>query len=140
MRNLIGFIAGIVFAVGLSISGMTQVHIVKGFLNIFGEWDPRLIGVMGGAILVHAISFRLITKRKSPILNKEFLIPNIKTLDLKLVAGAALFGLGWGWAGICPGPGLTSLTSGAEEFYYFISAMIVGMVVFQFLQRRGLFK
>src|SRR5690606_32613616 len=97
-----------------------------------------LIGVMGGAIAVHAIAYRLILKRPSPILSSKFELPTKKEIDMRLITGSALFGLGWGWAGICPGPGFVSLVSGNMAFIYFIGAILVGMKLFQIFEKRYL--
>lgn len=136
MRGLIALMVGLLFALGLGLSGMTQPHIVQGFLDVFGEWDWRLMGVMFGAIGIHAVSFRLIVKRDSPLLDTSFKIPMQNHIDARLISGAALFGLGWGWAGICPGPGIVSLASGDPVFMYFIGAMLIGMFLFQLLESK----
>lgn len=136
MKGLISLIVGIIFSIGLAYSGMTQPHIVRGFLDFFGNWDPRLVGVMGGAILVHGISFYFIKKRTSPLLHTTFHLPTKKDIDPRLIIGAFIFGLGWGWAGICPGPGIVSMVSGEPAFFYFVGSMLVGMKTFQILERR----
>lgn len=136
MKNLISFIVGLLFAIGLGVSGMTQTHIVRGFLDVFGTWDWHLMGVMIGAIGVHAITYQLILKRKTPLLESKFYIPNRTDLDKKLIWGAALFGLGWGWAGICPGPGIVALASGNTNIMLFVLSMIVGMVLFKFIESK----
>jgi uncharacterized membrane protein YedE/YeeE len=125
MKGVIALIVGFLFALGLGFSGMTQPHIVRGFLDIFGAWDWRLLGVMAGAIGVHAISYYFIMKKKTPLLDEKFHVPSLKHFDAKLFVGAMLFGLGWGWTGICPGPGIVSLASGQKEFFYFIISMLV---------------
>jgi uncharacterized membrane protein YedE/YeeE len=140
MNGVVALISGFIFALGLGISGMTQPHIVRGFLDVFGSWDWRLIGVMAGAIGVHAITYRLILKRPSPILVSKFQLPTRKDIDMRLIMGAILFGLGWGWAGICPGPGLVSIVSGNMAFIYFIGAMLVGMKLFQIFEQKFLNK
>ncbi len=137
MKGLISLMMGILFAIGLGISGMTQPHIVHGFLDIFGEWDWRLMGVMIGAIAVHAITFRLIMKRPSPVLDTDFKLPTKKDFDAKLILGAMIFGIGWGWTGICPGPGIVSLASGNISFLYFVGSMLVGMKIFQLVEKRS---
>lgn len=134
MKGLIALISGFLFAVGLGVSGMTQPHIVRGFLDVFGVWDWRLMGVMIGAIGVHAITYKLILKRPSPVLDSKFQLPTKKDIDKRLIIGAVIFGLGWGWAGICPGPGLVSLVSGNFAFVYFVGAMLMGMKVFQLMR------
>lgn len=137
MKRLIALISGFIFSLGLGFSGMTQPHIVKGFLDLFGSWDWRLMGVMIGAIGVHAITYRLILKRSSPILDAKFIISSKKEIDKKLILGSIIFGLGWGWAGICPGPGFVSLASGSIEFFYFVGSMLIGMKVFQILEKKN---
>lgn len=138
MRGIIALLSGFLFAIGLGVSGMTQPHIVRGFLDVFGSWDWRLIGVMAGAIAVHAITYRLILKRSTPILDSKFQLPTKKDIDKRLIVGAILFGLGWGWAGICPGPGLVAAASGQVEFIYFVVSMLLGMKVFQLFERKYL--
>jgi|SRR5690554_4273594 len=136
MRALVAFVVGLIFAIGLGVSGMTQTHVVKGFLDIFGNWNYNLMGVMGGAIMVHAIAFRLMMKRSSPVLDTKFFVPTRKDIDGRLLLGAILFGLGWGWAGICPGPGIVSLVSGQMEFVLFVGSMLVGMKLFQLIDKK----
>ena len=131
MKGFIALGVGIVFALGLGLSGMTQPHVVKGFLDVFGQWDARLLGVMSGAIVVHAIALRFILKRPTPVFNTYFDLTSKHSIDSDLVLGAILFGLGWGWAGICPGPGIVALASGELSFVYFVVAMLVGMKLFQ---------
>ena len=135
MKNIISFIVGLLFALGLGISGMTNVRVVRGFLDVFGEWDPALVGVMVGAIFIHSFLFYfIIKKRKSPLLDSKFHIPTRKDLDVRLIAGSAIFGLGWGWAGICPGPGMVAMTSGNFNIIIFVVSMIAGMIVFKTIE------
>ena len=123
---------GWLFAIGLGISGMTNVDIVIGFLNLRGAWDPSLLGVMGGAITVYALTLPLIKRRRDrPLHDIEFRIPTRSDIDARLVGGSALFGAGWGIAGVCPGPGLTSIASGALTAVLFVAAMLLGMFVYQ---------
>ncbi len=136
MKGLVALASGFIFALGLGLSGMTQPHIVRGFLDVFGAWDWRLLGVMGGAIGIHSITYRLILKRPSPILDTKFQLPTKKDIDLRLISGSILFGLGWGWAGICPGPGLVGMLSGNIVFIYFIGSMLLGMKVFQMIEHK----
>ena len=136
MRGFVALISGFIFALGLGVSGMTQPHIVRGFLDVTGNWDWRLIGVMGGAIAVHAFSYHFIMKRKSPILEPEFHVPNKTIIDKRLILGATIFGIGWGWAGICPGPGIVATVSGQSSFIYFVASMIVGMKLFQWIDQK----
>lgn len=134
MKSLIAFIVGLIFALGLGISGMTQTHVVRGFLDVFGDWNYSLIGVMGGAIFVHSILFYFIKKKESPLLDTKFYLPTRKDLDWRLITGAAIFGLGWGWAGICPGPGIVAITSGNIDIVIFIVFMLVGMGIFKLIE------
>jgi uncharacterized membrane protein YedE/YeeE len=136
MKNLISLTVGLIFALGLGLSGMTQVHVVRGFLDITGEWNMNLLGVMIGAICIHSLLFFLIKKRTSPILDSKFHLPTNKDLDLKLLIGAAMFGIGWGWAGICPGPGLVASMSGNKNILLFVLAMLSGMVLFKVVEPR----
>lgn len=139
MSGLISFVVGVLFALGLGISGMTQPHVVRGFLDVFGSWDWSLMGVMIGAISVHAVAFKLIQqKRSKPFLAMEFHVPTREDIDVRLFLGAAIFGLGWGWAGICPGPGFVSLASGELSFVYFVGSMFAGMLVFHLLNKKGI--
>ena len=98
MKGLVSFTVGLLFAFGLGYSGMTQTHVVKGFLDVFGNWDMKLVGVMIGGIIVHSVVYQILKKRKSPILDSKFYLPTKIDIDKKLIAGAAIFGLGWGWA------------------------------------------
>lgn len=119
---------GAIFGVGLVLSGMTLPSKVIGFLDFFGDWDPSLALVMGGAIAVHAVVFRLVARRASPLFAQKFALPTRRDLDPKLLAGAAIFGAGWGLGGFCPGPGLTSLAGFSGDALLFIGAMLVGML------------
>jgi uncharacterized membrane protein YedE/YeeE len=134
MRNLISLLAGFIFSIGLGLSGMTQVQVVRGFLDITGDWNMNLLGVMIGAISIHTILFLIIKKRSSPILDTKFHLPTKKNIDFYLIVGAALFGIGWGWTGICPGPGLVASVSGNVNIIIFVISMIGGMVIFKFFE------
>lgn len=136
MKNLIAFVVGLIFAIGLGVGGMTQTHIVRGFLDVTGDWNYTLVGVMVGAISVHSILYFLIRKRSSPLLESHFHVPTRKDIDKKLIIGAALFGLGWGWAGICPGPGIASLASGNSNIIIFVVAMLSGMIFFKMVETK----
>lgn len=135
MKQLIALISGIIFALGLGISGMTQTHVVKGFLDVFGSWNLSLMGVMIGAIAINAIVYQIIKKKNHPLLDKKFYLPTNNHIDKNLLVGAAIFGLGWGWAGICPGPGIVSLVSGKTEILVFVGSMIAGMYFFKLVKR-----
>jgi len=138
---LTSFVSGVVFAVGLGIGGMTQPAKVIGFLDFAGNWDPSLAFVMIGAISIHAFLYRVIRKRPSPLFSPAFSLPTRTDIDLSLVGGAVIFGLGWGLAGFCPGPALTSIGSGNSSPVIFSVAMIAGMFLYGFIgalrPRRG---
>ncbi len=134
MRSMLtSFVSGVIFAVGLGIGGMTQPAKVIGFLDFAGNWDPSLAFVMIGAISVHAFLYRVIRKRPSPLFSPAFSLPTRTDIDLSLVGGAVIFGLGWGLAGFCPGPALTSLTSGNFSPVIFSTGMIAGMLLYEFI-------
>lgn len=124
IRNLVALAAGMLFGVGLVVGGMTLPTKVVGFLDFTGSWDPTLMFVMGGAVMVHAAVYRLVLKRRSPFFADAFQLPTRKDLDARLIAGAAIFGLGWGLGGYCPGPAVTSLVSGRLEVVAFVIAMV----------------
>ncbi len=136
MKNLVSLVVGFLFALGLGISGMTQVHVVRGFLDITGDWNMNLMGVMAGAIGVHSLLFLLIKQRSSPLLDRKFHLPTKTDLDLRLLIGAAVFGIGWGWAGICPGPGLVAAVSGDTNILIFVWSMLLGMALFKWVGAR----
>ena len=128
-QGLITIIVGFLFSVGLATSGMTQPGKVIAFLDIFGNWDPSLAFVMIGAIGVHAISFPLVTKRKTPFFSDSFQIPDNNTIDRKLLLGAFLFGIGWALGGYCPGPAVASIATFDSSVILFVGAMILGMLI-----------
>jgi uncharacterized protein len=130
-NNLAALIVGIVFALGLGISGMTRPEKVIGFLDIFGRWDASLAFVMAGAIAVHAVAYRLIRRRSSPLFCKEFYVPTSKELTPSLIMGALIFGFGWALAGYCPGPAITALASFRLRPLMFVVSMILGMILFR---------
>jgi uncharacterized membrane protein YedE/YeeE len=133
--SLVSFLSGVVFALGLGLSGMTQPAKVVGFLDFTGNWDPSLAFVMVGAIMVHALLYRLIRRRSSPLFAATFAIPTRTDIDPRLVGGAALFGIGWGIGGFCPGPAFTSLASGHSTVLLFVAAMITGMYLYKLTER-----
>ena len=120
-----GFVAGIVFGVGLAVSQMTNPEKVLSFLDIFGHWDPSLLFTMGAAVAVSFIGYRVVLKG-GPVLDEALHLPTRSDIDIRLLAGALIFGIGWGIAGYCPGPAIAGLTSGINEPLIFVSAMIVG--------------
>ena len=137
MSSIFGFFSGLIFGLGLILAGMTEPLKVKGFLDIAGAWDPSLGLVMGGAIAVGAVAFALARRRKKSWSGAPMEIPTDQTTDKRLVIGGALFGIGWGIGGFCPGPALVALGSGSASAAIFVVAMLVGMVVHDtFLSRR----
>ena len=125
---LASFGSGLLFAIGLALSGMTEPAKVIGFLDVAGgAWDPSLAFVMMGALVVNGVGWWFLKKRSSPVLGETFHLPTKKTIDVRLLAGAAIFGLGWGLGGICPGPGIVSLASGVAPVFAFVAAMLVGI-------------
>ena len=132
MSRLGALIAGLIFALGLAISGMTQPSKVVGFLDVSGgAWDPSLGLVMAGALAVYGLAYRMLRGRASPWLADEFKIPDIRELSPRLIGGAVLFGAGWAVGGFCPGPAVVSLPTGTDEARVFLACMILGMVLFQ---------
>lgn len=121
---LVALVAGVLFGAGLVVGGMTMPSKVRGFLDFTGAWDPTLVFVMGGAVLVHAVVYRLVKGRPSPILGERFQLPTRSDIDAKLVLGSALFGLGWGFGGFCPGPAITSMAGGAPTVIAFLVTML----------------
>lgn len=132
------FATGLVFGIGLIIAGMADPQKVLGFLDIGGHWDPSLALVMVGAIAVAAIAFRIAAKRRRSLLGLPLQLPATREIDGRLAGGSILFGIGWGLAGICPGPALVLLGAGMSKGAVFVLAMLCGMVVFELLQRRQL--
>ena len=135
MHIILALLAGLVFGVGLIVSGMTDPSKVIGFLDLAGAWDPSLGFVMGGAILVGLVAFRFAAGRDRSLLGDAMRLPTATHIDRRLVLGGLAFGAGWGLAGYCPGPALASLASGGSKPLIFATAMVVGMVIFELLER-----
>jgi uncharacterized membrane protein YedE/YeeE len=127
MRAAINFIAGLIFGLGLLISGMANPAKVQNFLDLAGTFDPSLIFVMLGAVVVTLIGYLFVLRRPRPLLAERFLVPSLKDIDGKLVVGSGLFGIGWGLSGFCPGPAITSLPLLAKGTLIFVSAMLIGI-------------
>lgn len=127
MRTAFGFLSGLVFGLGLILSGMADPAKVLNFLDIAGRWDPSLAFVMGGATVTTFIGYRLVWRRDTPALDPAFDIPSNRRIDRKLVTGAALFGIGWGVGGFCPGPAWTALPLLAPGTVVFLPAMLAGL-------------
>jgi uncharacterized membrane protein YedE/YeeE len=136
MNIVSALITGLVFGIGLIVSGMTNPAKVQGFLDLAGQWDPSLAFVMGGAILVGLIAFRFAGKRERSLLGEAMRLPTATAIDRRLVLGGLAFGAGWGIGGFCPGPALASLASGGPKALIFTGAMLAGMLVFELLERR----
>lgn len=139
MRTFMGLIGGLVFGVGLVVSGMANPAKVLSFLDLFGAWDPSLALVMGGAVVVTFIGYRRVLRRKGPLLLERFDLPETRLIDGRLVAGAALFGIGWGIGGLCPGPAIVAMPLGAPGTLVFVPAMLVGIFLGVRLRNAGLF-
>jgi len=122
----IAFIAGMTFGLGLAVSEMINPARVIGFLDVAGSWDPTLAFVMAGALATTAPLFTFILKRPRPLLCEEFYLPTSRKIDARLIIGAAVFGVGWGLAGFCPGPALAGLATGISGVYFFVAAMVAG--------------
>lgn len=126
INHAVAFIAGLVFGLGLWISGMVEPAKVLGFLDVGGAWDPSLLFVLGGAVGVTVLAFRVVLRMPRPLLAAEFDIPGVRRIDRRLVVGSLLFGIGWGLGGYCPGPALTSLPTLSPEVIVFVIAMVAG--------------
>lgn len=129
MKTAAGYVAGLLFGIGLAISGMTDPARVVGFLDVAGAWDPTLMFVLGGAVVTTFIGYRRVFKRTAPLLGGAFQLPTKRELDAKLLGGAALFGIGWGLSGYCPGPAIASISALSLPLLAMLSAMVLGWVV-----------
>ena len=136
MLMLSSLLAGLVFGLGLIVSGMANPAKVLGFLDLAGSWDPSLAFVMAGAIAVGFFAFLLAKKRRLSLLGAEMKLPAAGRIDRRLMAGSLLFGVGWGLAGFCPGPGLVALGMGEPKAAVFVLAMLAGMAIFELLEKR----
>jgi uncharacterized protein len=136
MTMFTSLLAGLVFGLGLIVSGMANPAKIHGFLDFAGRWDPSLAFVMTGAIAVGVIAFAMANKRTVSLIGAEMKLPTARHIDRRLVVGSALFGIGWGVAGFCPGPGLVALGMGEAKAVVFVAAMLAGMAVFELLERR----
>lgn len=134
--HIIALLAGLIFGLGLIASGMVNPDKVQDFLDMSGSWDPSLLFVMGGAIAVGLLAFTLAKRRNETFLGAPINMPTSRVIDKRLVLGSLAFGIGWGLAGICPGPGLVLVGSGNTQGMVFVAAMLVGMGVFELLERR----
>jgi uncharacterized membrane protein YedE/YeeE len=133
LKIMVNLFAGVLFGLGLTVSGMVDPAKIIGFLDFAGDWDPTLAFVMGGALFVTIPTFRLISRRPRPILADNFDLPTKKDVDSRLLAGSAIFGIGWGLAGFCPGPSVTAMASGLAPVFTFVAAMVAGMAVYKWI-------
>ena len=136
MTVFASLLAGLVFGLGLIVSGMANPAKVLGFLDLGGAWDPSLAFVMAGAIAVGALAFAMARKRTVSFLGAPMKLPTSREIDSRLLIGSVVFGIGWGVAGFCPGPGLVALGMGEVKALVFVAAMLVGMGAFELLERR----
>lgn len=136
MKSLLAIICGILFGAGLAVSGMTDTQKVIGFLDIFGNWVPDLAFVMGAAVLVTVVGFKIVLKQQHPIFDKQFYLPSNTHVDAKLLLGAVMFGIGWGLYGYCPGPAIASLAYVDISSIIFIASMLAGMLVFNLFETK----
>ncbi|TRX56461.1 YeeE/YedE family protein [Thalassomonas sp. M1454] len=137
MNNIIALVCGVLFGAGLTVAQMVSPNKVLNFLDLAGTWDASLAFVMGGALVIYIITYQLIIKKmKAPVCAQEFALPEQKNVDKRLITGSALFGIGWGISGICPGPAIANLSSGNVKVIVFILAMTLGIFVAQKLANK----
>jgi len=135
-EDIASLAAGLIFGYGLALAGMTNPNKVLGFLDISGAWDPSLLLVLAGAVAVTFVGFRIVLRRPQPLFGPHFQLPLRQAIDLPLVAGAAIFGVGWGISGYCPGPAVAMLAAPGREAWIFLPAMLLGMLLHHLLERR----
>jgi uncharacterized membrane protein YedE/YeeE len=131
MARVVALLAGILFGAGLALSGMVDPARVRGFLDLFGHWDPTLAFVMGGAIVPMALAWRIRARMTKPLLAQGFALPGTAVIDRRLASGAVIFGIGWGIAGLCPGPALADLALAPAPALIFVGAMLAGMGLYR---------
>ena len=137
MRFLSTYLIGLIFGVGISISGMANPAKVLNFFDVAGTWDPSLIFVMGGALVTTFIGYKIVFGRSAPLYERGFSVPGNRRVDARLIGGSAVFGIGWGIAGFCPGGALPALGTGRWEVFAFTAALIAGIVLAKFIQSNG---
>lgn len=137
MRLISAFLVGLIFGVGIAVSGMINPAKVLNFFDVAGTWDPSLIFVMGGALITTFLGYRFVLRRPAPLLEPKFMLPTARDIDARLIGGSAVFGLGWGIAGFCPGAALPALGSGKWEVVAFVVALIAGIWVARMAQARS---
>lgn len=134
-KTVIALLSGLLFGAGLAVSGMADPTRVRAFLDLAGRWDPTLAFVMGGALLPMTLAWRVVSRRQAPIADANFHLPATRTIDRRLLSGAALFGIGWGIAGLCPGPAIADLALRPLPAGMFVGAMLLGFALFRLLDR-----
>tara|TARA_A100001391_G_scaffold46046_1_gene27117 strand:+ start:38310 stop:38741 length:432 start_codon:yes stop_codon:yes gene_type:complete len=132
---LVALVSGVLFGAGLALGGMTDPARVRGFLDLFGDWDPTLAFVMGGAVLVMAIAWLIQPRMIHPLFSEAFTLPGVRDITPRLVIGAGLFGIGWGLAGLCPGPGIAALVIEPASAAVFVVTMLIGMVLVRLFEK-----
>jgi uncharacterized membrane protein YedE/YeeE len=137
VKGVLAFVSGLVFAVGVCLSGMVRPSKVLAFLDVRGDWDPSLALVMVSALVVHALAWAVVRRIRAPLFGGSFPRPAVRTIDARLAGGAALFGLGWGLGGFCPGPAIVSVVSGVQASLVFVASMGAAMVAYQWLDARA---
>ena len=137
MRLLAVYVIGLIFGTGIAISGMANPAKVLNFFDIAGTWDPSLIFVMGGALVTTLIGYRVVFGRAAPLFDEGFRLPTVRQIDTRLLGGSAVFGVGWGIAGFCPGGALPALGTGRWEVFVFTGAVIAGILLAKFAQSHG---
>ena len=137
IRAGIALASGTLFGAGLALSGMMDPKRVRGFLDLLGKWDPTLAFVMGGAVIVMALAWFGQSRLAMPLADTEYCLPDTRGVDARLLGGAALFGIGWGMAGLCPGPAIASLATAFVPAAVFVAAMLAGMAAFRLVDRRA---
>ena len=129
MPVLAAYVIGLIFGTGIALSGMANPAKVLNFFDVAGSWDPSLIFVMGGALAVTFVGYRLVLKRPAPLLAQAFQVPTSRLIDGKLLGGSAVFGIGWGLSGFCPGGALPALGTGSTDVFIFVAAMLAGIAI-----------
>jgi uncharacterized membrane protein YedE/YeeE len=138
MHVLASLVSGLLFGLGLAVSGLINPAKVQAFLDIAGDWDPSLALTMGAAVLVTAVGYRIVLAAGRPAFAPSFSLPPRADIDMRLIAGAAIFGIGWGLVGFCPGPAVAALSFGSPQVWMFVVAMLAGMVIGRILNSRHL--
>lgn len=137
MHLAAAFLIGLMFGLGILISGMANPAKVLNFFDIAGAWDPSLMFAMGGALLTTFAGYKFVLGRQGPVLSTTFQLPTPTRIDLKLIAGSAIFGIGWGWTGFCPGAAIPALGTGRQEVLFFVVGLIAGLVATRLLMLRA---